>query len=96
MTRRVFAQFCDASRLATPANLHHELTHEARCCLARYRQVHGSTFAELGLLFCVSPSTASTAHADVLMFFLLMDPFGASPTMLNRELTLQEVKVVIT
>ena len=94
MTKAQFGAFCDGTADATlPGN--QELTHAARCCLSRYRQIHGSTFEELGLLFLVSHNTAKTSYTDIMMYILMMDPFKCAPTMLNRDLTREEVRFMV-
>ena len=70
----------------------HGMTHEARACMARYRQVHGATYDNLSLLFLVSPPTAKKACDDIMMYCLMMDPWQSAPTMLNRVLTGEQVK----
>ena len=94
MTKSQFGAFCDGTADATlPGN--QELPHAARCCLSRYRQIHGSTFEELGLLFLVSHNTAKTSYTDIMMYILMMDPFKCAPTMLNRDLTREEVRFMV-
>lgn len=70
----------------------HGMTHEARACMARYRQVHGATYDNLALLFLVSNKTAKKACDDITMYCLMMDPWHSAPTMLNRVLTGEQVK----
>ena len=94
MSKAQFRAFCEGTANATPSDGSLDLSHDARCCLSRYRQVHGSTFEELGLLFLVTPPTAKTSYTDIMMFILMMDPFKCAPTMLNRDLDREEVSFV--
>ena len=95
MTKAQFRAFCDGTADATQPDGNLELTHDARCCLSRYRQVHGSTFEELGLLFLVTHNTAKTTYTDIMMYILMMDPFKCAPTLLNRDLSREEVRLMV-
>ena len=93
MTREQFVHFCQRTEVASVRH-QEDLSHSARCCLARYHQVHGSTWDELGLLFLVDPKTAKGAYDDVSMYVLMMDPLACAPTMMNRPLNPQQVETL--
>ena len=94
MVRERWEEFVAGTAPATRGGAwsNHGMTHEARACMARYRQVHGATYDNLALLFLVSNMTAKKACDDITMFCLMMDPWHSAPTMLNRVLTGEQGK----
>jgi hypothetical protein len=91
MTRQQWQQFCFITRPATHNAARYELSHEARCCLHRYRLMHGETWNQLGKLFKWSSSTSKDSYNDIKWFILITNPFVTNPTQLNHSMTDQQV-----
>ena len=62
-----FHQLCDFCVAATGNNT--TLTHEARVYLFKYRLVHHTSYADLGVMFDVDEDTAKNSYEDILMYF---------------------------
>ena len=85
-------------RMTSPATEivgHHVLSHPSRCLAHRYHLIHGESFTQIGVLFRCSPQAIKAAYEDIKFYILMMDPFHSNATILNRNLSQDQMDVFL-